>query len=66
VCMGCRARAFAATGNYLDEEPFCVYVPHSNTPHEKSVGPMEVGLSRGWVGETRGASRQSRNSRSEK
>jgi hypothetical protein len=42
VCMGCRARAFAATGNYLDEEPFCVYVPHSNTPHEKSVGPMEV------------------------
>ncbi len=27
VCMGCRARAFAATGNYLDEEPFCVYEP---------------------------------------
>ncbi len=27
VCMGCRARAFAATGNYLDEEPFCVYQP---------------------------------------
>jgi hypothetical protein len=25
--MGCRARAFAATGNYLDEEPFCVYQP---------------------------------------
>ncbi len=31
VCMGCRARAFAATGNYLDEEPFCVYEPKS--PH---------------------------------
>ncbi|HET7842101.1 MAG TPA: radical SAM protein [Terriglobia bacterium] len=27
VCMGCRARAFAATGDYLDEEPFCVYQP---------------------------------------
>jgi len=29
VCMGCRARAFAATGDYLDEEPFCVYEPKS-------------------------------------
>jgi radical SAM protein with 4Fe4S-binding SPASM domain len=27
ICMGCRARAFAATGNFLDEEPFCVYQP---------------------------------------
>ena len=27
VCMGCRARAFAASGDYLDEEPFCVYQP---------------------------------------
>ncbi len=29
VCMGCRARAYAATGNYLSEEPFCVYQPHA-------------------------------------
>jgi radical SAM protein with 4Fe4S-binding SPASM domain len=29
ICMGCRARAFAATGDYLDEEPFCVYEPKS-------------------------------------
>jgi AdoMet-dependent heme synthase len=29
VCMGCRARAFAATGNYMDEEPFCVYQPRT-------------------------------------
>jgi radical SAM protein with 4Fe4S-binding SPASM domain len=28
ICMGCRARAFAASGDYLDEEPFCVYEPH--------------------------------------
>jgi radical SAM protein with 4Fe4S-binding SPASM domain len=27
-CGGCRARAYAAMGDYLDEEPFCVYVPH--------------------------------------
>lgn len=27
VCSGCRARAYAATGNYLEEEPECVYQP---------------------------------------
>jgi radical SAM protein with 4Fe4S-binding SPASM domain len=27
VCMGCRARAYAASGNYLGEEPFCIYQP---------------------------------------
>jgi AdoMet-dependent heme synthase len=27
VCMGCRARAYAASGNFLDEEPFCIYQP---------------------------------------
>ncbi len=27
VCGGCRARAYAATGNYMAEEPFCVYIP---------------------------------------
>jgi radical SAM protein with 4Fe4S-binding SPASM domain len=27
ICMGCRARAFAATGDYMDEEPFCIYQP---------------------------------------
>ncbi|HEU5337254.1 MAG TPA: radical SAM protein [Terriglobales bacterium] len=27
ICMGCRARAFAASGDFLDEEPFCVYEP---------------------------------------
>ena len=27
VCMGCRARAYAATGDFMDEEPFCVYEP---------------------------------------
>jgi len=27
VCGGCRARANATTGHYLDEEPYCVYEP---------------------------------------
>jgi heme b synthase len=28
VCGGCRARAYASTGNYLAEEPYCVYPGH--------------------------------------
>jgi radical SAM protein with 4Fe4S-binding SPASM domain len=27
ICGGCRARAYAETGNYMAEEPFCVYAP---------------------------------------
>jgi len=27
VCGGCRARAFYRSGDYLDEEPYCVYIP---------------------------------------
>jgi heme b synthase len=27
VCGGCRARAYAVTGDYMDEEPFCNYMP---------------------------------------
>jgi heme b synthase len=27
VCGGCRARAYAMSGDYLAEEPFCVYEP---------------------------------------
>jgi len=27
ICGGCRARAYAATGSYLAEEPFCTYQP---------------------------------------
>jgi heme b synthase len=29
VCGGCRARAFEATGDMMDEEPLCSYRPHS-------------------------------------
>ncbi len=31
VCAGCRARAYYETGNYLDEEPYCIYVPQGYT-----------------------------------
>lgn len=27
ICLGCRARAFAATGDFLEAEPFCAYKP---------------------------------------
>jgi AdoMet-dependent heme synthase len=27
VCGGCRARAYETSGDYLDEEPYCVYRP---------------------------------------
>lgn len=28
VCGGCRARAYAETGSYLSEEPYCTYTPY--------------------------------------
>ena len=34
VCMGCRARAYAASGNYMAEEPFCVYEPKAMVKKE--------------------------------
>jgi len=42
ICMGCRARAFAATGNYLDEEPFCVYQPQTKGLKEKDIAVAKV------------------------
>jgi radical SAM protein with 4Fe4S-binding SPASM domain len=29
VCGGCRARAYAVSGDYLAQEPFCAYQPRS-------------------------------------
>jgi radical SAM protein with 4Fe4S-binding SPASM domain len=34
LCGGCRARALGATGNYLDEEPFCTYQPDPRAPRD--------------------------------
>ncbi len=33
VCGGCRARAFEATGDYLAEEPLCLYSPKAIEKH---------------------------------
>ena len=27
LCGGCRARAFAMTGSYLESDPFCAHLP---------------------------------------
>ncbi|MDI6784516.1 MAG: radical SAM protein [bacterium] len=32
VCYGCRARAYGQTGDYLDEEPYCIYEPKLTPP----------------------------------
>ena len=34
VCGGCRARAYAVSGDYLEEEPFCNYVPVKMTRNQ--------------------------------
>jgi radical SAM protein with 4Fe4S-binding SPASM domain len=39
VCMGCRARAYAASGDYMAEEPFCVYEPHTPSLKAKKESP---------------------------
>lgn len=55
VCGGCRARALAATGDYLAEEPYCAYIPRKYARNEvldliQSGFPVEhdpiAGLSR--------------------
>lgn len=35
VCGGCRARSYAVTGSYMEEEPFCDYVPANYKPCSK-------------------------------
>jgi radical SAM protein with 4Fe4S-binding SPASM domain len=44
VCMGCRARAYAASGDFMDEEPFCVYQPR--TPSLRKETPEPAGSRR--------------------
>ena len=47
ICEGCRARAYAQTGNYLTEEPICSYNPSGDADyaqvhsiHEEAEGVM--------------------------
>jgi len=39
VCGGCRARAYAMTGDYLAQEPFCSYVPLKLRRQEDTTSP---------------------------
>ena len=44
VCMGCRARAYAASGDFMAEEPFCVYEPHTpSLKVKKEQKPVTIG-----------------------
>jgi len=45
VCMGCRARAYAATGDFMDEEPFCVYQPRTQSLKKETM-PEPAGSTR--------------------
>ena len=40
VCGGCRARALGETGDYLGEEPFCVYEPQMKPRDREGSLPM--------------------------
>jgi AdoMet-dependent heme synthase len=37
ACGGCRARAYAISGNYLDEEPYCIYKPRMLVKDKESA-----------------------------
>jgi radical SAM protein with 4Fe4S-binding SPASM domain len=46
ICGGCRARAYAATGSFLAEEPFCTYRPELDVARGRghAVGAGGEGL----------------------
>lgn len=37
VCGGSRSRTYAITGDYMESEPFCVYIPEAMRKKEKTV-----------------------------
>lgn len=37
VCGGSRSRAYAITGDYMESEPFCVYIPKALRKQKKNV-----------------------------
>ncbi|MGH9787122.1 MAG: radical SAM protein [Candidatus Acidiferrales bacterium] len=39
LCLGCRARAYAATGDFLAEEPVCAYRPRALRPDSSPPNP---------------------------
>ncbi|MBK5290524.1 MAG: radical SAM protein [Acidobacteriia bacterium] len=47
VCSGCRARAYGVTGNYLAEEPDCLYMPKGWKPAMGCPGPRDTRVTAG-------------------
>lgn len=43
VCGGCRARAFARTGDHMDEDPSCSFEPTGDRPLVESRVPVTYG-----------------------
>jgi radical SAM protein with 4Fe4S-binding SPASM domain len=37
ICGGCRARAYEATGDYLQSEPYCIYEPAKETKPARGI-----------------------------
>ena len=42
ICGGSRARAYALTGDYMESEPFCVYVPRGYSMKESGEEPARA------------------------
>lgn len=40
VCGGSRSRAYAVTGDYLESEPFCIYIPQGLRDQKKPFLPL--------------------------
>ena len=41
VCGGCRARSYAMTGDYLAEEPYCLYQPQNRKSKERRIAELD-------------------------
>ena len=41
-CGGCRARAYEVTGDYLGEEPYCIYQPKSRGKSGENLGHLKM------------------------
>ena len=45
LCSGCRARSYGMTGDYLAEEPFCMYEPHGwEAPQVTAVSLSKISV----------------------
>ena len=49
LCGGCRARAYASTGDYLAEDPWCEYVPKGGSIIKSPVLGEEVNMKKSSV-----------------